>query len=188
MSTNNHDTDRALPSKPTPLRNHQVMLLQPCPPTSTAPPPIDEDPTPILTTINIVEPGRFLTHRDHQNKAQKFAVRNTPTIICSLATAIFIAPSHTADQIRNQLISHIQSATAIDMSDRWRWACTVLAKHRDSTAASLDDENAEVLISASRRGGWTWSFYLVELWRSRRGLWETTATPRVGRKGAMRRI
>lgn len=174
-----------MPHRPTPsiykplkLSDDEILLLDHLPKQPKHPPTTDHDAFAVPMNINLVEPSSLVIKHNPHSGGQRAAMERAPRLLCSQHTTVYISPSHTIDQLRDQLATHAQSALGVNATERWRWACTVVTKC-DDIEDVLREENREFLISASEQGGWAWQYYLVELERSQRGVWESRSFVRV---------
>ena len=136
------------------------------------------DPFPANTTLAVINPASLLIKSCDLTRSQLAAIEKHPKLVCETNTTIFISPTQIFDDILKQLATHAQSAFGINISDRWRWGCAMLAKCED-TSSTVTKDNATFFISAASQGGWNWKFYIAELERSPRGIWESRTSIRV---------
>lgn len=159
-------------TKPLNLRDDETLLLDSLPKQQNQTPPTDRDAFPMPITIALVEPSSLIIKLNPRSGSQRAAIDRKPRITCQTHTTVFISPSHTLDNIRDQLATYAQSAFGISVTERWRWGSVIVAKC-EGMSEVLREENAEFVVSASKEGGWGWRFYLCELERSERGVWES---------------
>lgn len=133
---------------------------------------------PVNTTLAIVNPSSLLIKSCNTTRSQRAAIEKHPRLVCETNTTIFISTVQTFDHILDQLATHAQSSFGINLSDRWRWGCAMLAECED-TSSIVTGDNAAFFVSAASQGGWSWKFYIAELERSSRGIWESRTSIRV---------
>ncbi|KAK4632514.1 hypothetical protein CLAFUW4_03859 [Fulvia fulva] len=143
------------------------------PPTTT----FHRDAFPVSIMLAIVNPRSLLIKSCDLSRSQRTAVEKRPTLVCETSTTIFISVAQSFDDILDQLATHAQTSFGINLSDRSRWGCVMLACCED-TSEMVDKDNAAFFISAASQGGWGWKFYVAELERSPRGIWESRTSIR----------
>ncbi|KAK4550622.1 hypothetical protein LTR36_000201 [Oleoguttula mirabilis] len=106
--------------------------------------------------------------------------RGFSRLLCTQVTTMYISPSHYYSDILDQLVVTAETSFGLDLSERSKWRYSLLARCQDFNGC-VTAENAEFVVSASSQGGWTWALMLMEVERSRRGVWESVETYSVPR-------
>ncbi|KAK0817710.1 hypothetical protein LTR75_003045 [Friedmanniomyces endolithicus] len=95
-----------------------------------------------------------------------------PDILAQHGTVAYISPSHSLEQMRNQLVVLASTLFGLNLSDSERWRCS-LTGSCDAARDSATSADFGAIMSASRQGGWTWTLSLVEVIKNERGRWST---------------
>ncbi|KAK1071994.1 hypothetical protein LTR12_015947 [Friedmanniomyces endolithicus] len=95
-----------------------------------------------------------------------------PDILAQHGTVVYISPSHSLEQMRDQLVVLASTLFGLNLSDTERWRCS-LTGSCDAARDSATSADFGAIVSASRQGGWTWTLSLVEVIKNERGRWST---------------
>ncbi|KAK0252959.1 hypothetical protein B0A54_14403 [Friedmanniomyces endolithicus] len=95
-----------------------------------------------------------------------------PDILAQHGTVAYISPSHSLEQMRDQLVVLASTLFGLNLSDTERWRC-LLTGSCDAARDSATSADFGAIVSASRQGGWTWTLSLVEVIKNERGRWSS---------------
>ncbi|TKA61664.1 hypothetical protein B0A55_05267 [Friedmanniomyces simplex] len=96
-----------------------------------------------------------------------------PEVVAHQGTIVYISPSHTHEQMRDQLVLLASTVFPLDLSDTERWRCSLTGSCDAAARDSVISADFGAIVSASKQGGWTWMLSLVEVIKNNRGRWST---------------
>ena len=100
----------------------------------------------------------------------------TAHISCQQYSIAYVPTSHSWKAVVNDLFTTAAATFGlgglIDIKERKRWGYTLVAGCAGHES-SVNDENGDFVLHASKQGGWSWRLYIVEVEREADGRWES---------------